>query len=193
MAVCDITKGKILLTCKDSIGGLKNIYFANYGDYDIQTTNPYGSSVNDNFMITDLGDLSEVFQYRLKNTGNTFQQDIETSVDNGVVVYKPTLTVNLTKVNEDMELQVYKMAIGNPLIFVETHSGKIFLCGLDNGMELSGNSQVAGEMNGFNGYQLTFTGEERYPVHYLDKNTPEALKELVSESNMDVDPPKPKV
>lgn len=183
MAVCDITKGKILLACKDSVGGLKNIYFANYGDYNMTTTNPYGLT-GSNFMITDLGDLTEVFQYRLKNTGNTFQQDIEGSVDNGVVVYKPTLTVNLTKINEDMELQVYKMAIGNPLIFVETQSGKIFLCGLDNGLELSGNSQVGGEMNGFNGYQLTFTGEERYPIHYLDATTQTALKALVSADNI---------
>lgn len=186
MAVCDITKGKILLACKDTVGGLKNIYFANYGDYDMETTNPFGSTASgSNFMITDLGDLTEVFQYRLKNTGNTFQQDIEGSTDNGTVVFRPTLTANLTKINADMELQVYKMAIGNPLIFVETQSGKIFLCGLDNGMELSGNSQVAGEMNGFNGYQLTFTGEERYPVHYLDETTQTALKNLVSSDNLD--------
>lgn len=184
MAVCDITKGKILLACKDTVGGLKNIYFVNYGDYDLTTSDPFGASES-NFMITDLGDITEVFQYRLKNTGNTFQQDIEGSTDNGVVVFRPTLTANLTKVNADMELQVYKMAIGNPLIFVETQSGKIFLCGLDNGMELSGNSQVAGEMNGFNGYQLTFTGQERYPVHYLDDTTITALKGLVSSDNLD--------
>lgn len=183
--VCDITQGKIALPCKNNSGGLKNIYMVNHGDYNFDTTSPFDMSAEDAFTILDLGDLAEVFQYRLKNTGNTFNQTIEGSVDNGTIVYRPTLTVNLTKINKEMELQVYKMAIGNPIIFVESMSGEIFCAGMVNGMELSGNSLIEGELGGFNGYQLTFTGEEIYPVHYLDTATKEALKILVSEDNMD--------
>lgn len=183
--VCDITQGRVTLPCKNSVGGLKNIYIANFGDYGFDTTNPFNMAAEDTFSLLDIGDLDEVFQYRLKNTGNTFQQDIEGSTDNGTVVFRPTLVVNLIKLSKEMELQIYKMAIGNPLIFVETQAGEVFLAGMDNGMELSGNSAVGGDMADFTGYNLTFTGEERYPVHYLDSSTIEALKALVSEDNMD--------
>ena len=35
--MCDISKGKNQLQCKDAISGLKAIYIANYDDYDFIT------------------------------------------------------------------------------------------------------------------------------------------------------------
>lgn len=179
-----ITKGKNTLSCRNNVGGLKNIYFANDGEYDFTATSPVGSTSSITFTITDLGTLDEVFQYRLKNSGNTFQEDITVSEDNGTVMYSQVLNVTLVKVNEDMDLQAYKMATSNPKIFVETNSGKVFLLGKENGCILSGNSQVQGTLDAINGYQLTFTSNERYPKHFLDSAAVTALKALVSEENI---------
>lgn len=185
MANCDITKGRTALACRDAVGGIKNIYFANQGDYEYEYTTIVGSTSSvAGFTVTDLGTLSEVFQYRVKNSGNTFDQAIESSVDNGITVYTPTLTVALTRLNPDLELQVYLMAISNPQIFIETHQGDILLMGMENGAQLAGNVTIGGSMADFTGFNLTFTGEEKYPAFYLDSASKTALKQLISSSNI---------
>ena len=73
---CDITKGKALLTCKDAVSGLKAVYIANYDNYDYTV-----SSTQAGHLLTDLGDLDVVYKFELKNSGNTFNQDITSSRD----------------------------------------------------------------------------------------------------------------
>ena len=57
---CIITKGK-LLGCKDQRGGIKNLYMANFAEYGYTIANQ---------VLTDLGDLAEVFKYEVKATTN---------------------------------------------------------------------------------------------------------------------------
>lgn len=185
MANCDVTKGRNTIACKNAVGGIRNIYLAPMDVYNFTLVTPTGATGSDvPFTITDIGSVSECFQYRLKHTGNVYQQDVTSSSDNGTTTFKPTLTVNLTKVSPEMELQMYLMAISSPIIFVETNGGEVFLMGKDNGVELSGNSQVQGTFDSFNGYQLTFSAEEMHPVYYLTSSAITALKQTVSSSNI---------
>lgn len=185
MAKCDITKGRLAIACRDAVGGIKNIYLANQGDYEYEFVGVPGPSASEaGFTLTDLGNLSEVFQYRVKNSGNTFEQPFESSVDNGTTVYNPTLTVALTKLSPDLELQVYLMAISNPQVFIETQQGDILLMGMDNGVQLAGNTSIGGGMGDFTGFNLTFTGQEKYPALYLSETSKTALKQLISSNNI---------
>ena len=56
---CDISYGALNLTCKDGISGLKAIYLANYDEYSFVVA----SGATAGHIMTDLGDLDEVFQY----------------------------------------------------------------------------------------------------------------------------------
>lgn len=179
---CDISKGKLELACKDAVGGLNAIYLANYSD-------SYGFTVSSGtasgHVLTDLGSVTEVFKYALKNTANTFQQDIQSSRDNGTTLFNQVLNFTLTKLNKDMEFQVKMMALGRPQIFVETNSGDVFLMGKDFGCEISGSSQVQGTLDALNGYVLTATAQEREPIYYLDSSSVTALAALVSADNIE--------
>ena len=137
---CDITKGKGLLACKDAVSGIKAIYIANYDNYNFVT-----SSTDAGHLLTDLGDLDVVYKYELKNSGNTFTQDITSSRDNGTTFFNQTLNFVLTKLSSEMEFQIKMLAWGRPIIFVEANSGDIFLMGKEHGCEISGNSQISGE------------------------------------------------
>ena len=57
---CLISKGK-LLGCKDQRGGVKNLFFANFGDYGFTITA---------HEVIGLGTLDEVFKYEVKATSN---------------------------------------------------------------------------------------------------------------------------
>jgi len=176
---CDISKGKNQLACKSTVSGLKAIYLANYDDYEYVT-----SSTIAGHLLTDLGNLTEVFKYELKNTGNSYLQTIESSSDTGVTVYNQALTFILTNLNAEMEFQVAQMVKGRPQIFVEANNGKFFLLGLKNGMEISGTAGIGGAMNSLNGYTLNASGMEQDPAWYLDSASITALKALVSTASV---------
>lgn len=176
---CDISKGKNLLSCKNAVSGLKAIYLANFDEYDYVT-----SSTLSGHTLTDLGDLDEVFKFELKNSANTFQQDINSNRDNGTTFFNQVLNFTLTKLSAEMEFQVKMMAWGRPQVFVETNGGLIFLIGKEHGCEIAGNSQVQGTMDSLNGYVMTATAMEPEPIFYLDSASITALKALVSTNNI---------
>lgn len=177
---CDITKGKNILQCKDAVSGLKAIYIANYDDYQFTT-----SSTDAGHLLSDLGSLSEVFKFELKNSGNTFTQDITSSRDNGTTFFSQTLNFVLTKLSSEMEFQIKMLAWGRPQIFVEANSGDFFLMGAKHGCEISGRSEVQGTMDSLNGYTLTATAMEKDPIWYLTGSASTALSALVSTENID--------
>jgi hypothetical protein len=180
MAGCSISKGKASLACKNVISGFKAIYMANFDEYDYVT-----SSTTAGHVLTDLGDLDEVFKFALKNTGNNFTQEIISSDDTGTTSFSQVLTFILTKLNSEMEFQVKMMAWGRPQIFVEMNTGQFFLMGKDNGCQVTGNSAVGGAADSLNGYTLTATASmEKDPIWYLSEDAVTALKALVSNVNV---------
>jgi len=176
---CNISKGKNALVCKNAISGFKAIYLANYDEYNFVT-----SSTDSGNILTDLGDLTEVFKYSLKNTGNSFSQAITSNRDTGTTTFSPVLTFILTKLDKEMEYQVKMMAWGRPQVFVELSSGQIFLMGTEEGNEVAGTAQVGGAKDSLNGYTLTATGVEKDPIFYLNDVSVTALKALASASNI---------
>lgn len=180
MAQCDITKGQLGLACKNTVSGIKAIYIANYDEYNYLT-----SSTSAGHILTDLGDLTEVFKFDLKNSGNTFNQEINSNRDNGTTLFNQVMTFVLTKLNKEMEFQVKLMAWGRPQIFVEMNSGQVFLMGIENGCEITGNGAVGGTLDSLNGYTLTATATEPAPIYYLEAATITALKVLISTENIE--------
>lgn len=178
--MCDVSKGKIALACKNAVSGLKALYIANYDDYGFVV----GSTASGH-VLTDLGTLDVVYKYELKNTGNTYQQDINSNRDTGTTFYNQVVNFILTKVSKEMEFQIKMLAWGRPQIFLELQSGQILLLGKNNGCEIGGNSAVGGTMDSLNGYTLTATGMEPEPAYYLDSTSITALKALVSIDNID--------
>jgi len=176
---CDITKGKNLLTCKDAVSGLKAIYVANYDEYGFTT-----SSTDAGHLLTDLGSLTDVYKFELKNSGNTFNQDITSSRDNGTTFFNQTINFVLTKLSAEMEFQIKMLAWGRPQIFVEANSGQFFLMGEKHGCEISGKSEVQGTMDSLNGYTLTAVAMEKDPIWYLTGSMSTALIALVSTDNI---------
>ena len=177
---CDITRGKIELECKDAVSGLKSIMLANYADYGFTVSSTTASGE----ALTDLGTLAEVFKYELKNTANTFQQDILSSRDNGTTLWTQILNFTLTKVTPDLEYEMKMAALGRPIIFVEANSGQVFVIGQEFGCEISGSSQIQGTLDSLNGYVMTATATEKNPIYYLDSGSVTALDALVSASNL---------
>ena len=88
---CDLTKGR-KEPCKDVVGGLRAIYFVDYGDL--------GTVTQTDDEITDLSGTFSAYKYELKG-GSSFEQSISSSRDNGTTFFEQTLNLTLKKLSKE--------------------------------------------------------------------------------------------
>lgn len=167
---CTLSLGR-LVPCKDSVGGLKNVYFADFGKLgtvtidddstgDNEVSNMTGTTVSavDNSLI--------LYKYELKGN-SSFEQTITASRENGTTFFEQNLTLTLTKLTKADHKELKLIAFGRPHVFVEDYNGNVFLAGLKHGMDVNGGTIVTGAaMGDLSGYTLTLQGMETLPANF---------------------------
>ena len=163
MACTFISDGRAL-NCKDSVGGLKAVYFA---EFDEATNIGWVKDTSDD-TIDDITTAGTVFKYDLKGN-STFEQTITASRENGTVFYEQVLNLTLPKLSAVDNKAIKLLTWDNPQVLVEDYNGNIFLVGLQNGADVSGGTIVTGgAMGDMSGYTLTLTAMEKIPANFLD-------------------------
>ena len=150
--------------CKDVVGGIKNIYFVDFGDLgtvsetDDEVTNMTGDSSNN---LT-------AYKYEVKGN-SSFEQNITSSRENGTTFFEQTLNLTLHKLSKEDNKELKLLAYGRPHVAVEDYNGNVFLMGLEHGADVSGGTVVTGAaMGDLSGYTLTLTGMERKPANFMN-------------------------
>ena len=159
---CDLTAGR-KVPCKDVIGGIVRIWFADFGD--LGTVTQTADEITD--ITGDSSNLITVYQYDLKGT-NSLETAITSSRENGTTFFEETLTLTLPKLSKEDNKELKLMAYGRPHIVVEDRNGNCMLAGLEHGMEVTGGSIATGTAFGdLSGYSLTLTGQELEPANFI--------------------------
>ena len=158
---CDIAAGR-LEPCKDSVGGLKAVYFVNY-DATIYTG---ATIVSDE--ITAFGSAVTLYKFDLKGTNNSFDEAGETSRDNGTTFFTQTGTLVLKKQDAVTQKQLKLLSYGRPLVFVEDHNGNFRVAGLENGCEVTVGTASGAAMGDLSGYNVSFAGTEKGMASFVD-------------------------
>ena len=159
---CDLTKGR-LEPCKDVVGGLKAVYFTDFGDLGTVT------KVDDE--ITVLSGTFSAYKYDLKG-GSSFEQAITSSRENGTTYFEQTLNLTLKKLSKEDNKEIKLLAYGRPHVAVEDYNGNVFVMGLAHGAEVTGGTIVTGAaMADLSGYTLTFVAQEVEPANFLTAPT----------------------
>jgi hypothetical protein len=177
---CTIAAGRIE-QCKDSVSGLRNIYFINYKLEKSDIT--YDATNTD--LITAVTNASTLYKYELKSTENTFEQTINSDRNAGTTFFTQTLNVKLKKQDIATSKNVKILAYGRPHIVVETNSGQFFLMGLNHGCDVTaGTLSTGGAMGDFNGYSLTFEAQEECYANFLNASTQAAMVTLFTSATL---------
>ena len=156
---CDLTKGRVE-PCKDVVGGLKAVYFVDYGDLGSVTTGADDT-------ITDIDGTFTAYKYDLKGN-SSFEQTINASRENGTVFFEQTLNLTLKKLSAADHKEIKLLSYGRPHIVVEDYNGNAFLMGVEHGAEVTGGTIVTGAaMGDLSGYTLTFSAMEKLPAQFL--------------------------
>tara|TARA_B110000285_G_scaffold196176_1_gene226967 strand:+ start:55 stop:636 length:582 start_codon:yes stop_codon:yes gene_type:complete len=164
---CDLTLGR-KEPCKDVVGGLKNVYFVDFGDL--------GTVTLTNDEITNITGLNQdgnltAFKYELKGN-SSFEQAITSSRENGTTFVEQTLTLTLKKLTKEFNKELKLLAYGRPHVAVEDYNGNVFMMGLEHGAEVTGGTVSTGAaMGDLSGYTLTMVASEISPANFMDSDT----------------------
>lgn len=157
---CEITQGRAL-PCKDGIGGIKNVYFANYGTISVT------EGADDTIAATEFN-LDTFYKYDINNGASSLTQNIQSNKQNGTTAFEQVLELTLPRLSAADNLEVKLLAFGRPHIVVEDYNGNFWLVGKENGADVTGGSIVTGAaMGDLAGYTLTFTAMERKPANSI--------------------------
>ena len=159
---CDLSLGR-KEPCKDVVGGIKAVYFTDFGDL--------GTVTETNDEITDLSGTFTAFKYEVKGN-SSFEQNITSSRENGTTFFEQTLNLTLHKLSKEDNKELKLLAYGRPHVAVEDYNGNVFVMGLQHGADVSGGTIVTGAaMGDLSGYTLTLTGMEVKPANFVASPT----------------------
>ena len=158
---CDITSGRSL-PCKDGIGGIKNVYFANYDSVSVT------EEADDSVLATAFaGDT--FYKYDINNGASSLTQNIQSNRENGTTAFEQVLELTLPRLSKEDNFEIKLIAFGRPHIVVEDYNSNFWFVGKENGTDVTGGSVVTGAaMGDLAGYTLTLTAMERKPANYID-------------------------
>ena len=155
---CLLTSGRNL-GCKTSNGGLKAVYFADYGTL--------GDSTIASGEITAISGTPTFFQYDIKGN-SSLETTINSSRENGTTFYTQTLNLTLPILDKSTQEEIKILATARPHVAVEDYNGNFFLVGLKNGAETTGGTIVSGAaMGDLSGFTLTLEGTEKDPAYFV--------------------------
>ena len=155
---CLITSGR-KVPCKSAVGGIKAIYFAQYGTL--------GDATIVAGEITDLSGATDWFQFDVKGN-SSMETAITSSRENGTTFYDTTLNMTLTFQDKATQEELKLIAHARPHVAVEDYNGNFFLVGLENGGDVNGGTIVTGAaMGDLTGYTLTVNAQESAPPYFV--------------------------
>ncbi len=171
---CSLTTGR-KVPCKSAVGGIKTIYFADYGTL--------GDATISAGEITAFAGTPDFFQFDVKGS-SALETAINSSRENGTTFYESTLTMSLTFQDKATQEELKLIAHARPHVVVEDYNGNYFLLGLEHGAEVSGGSITTGAaMADLSGYSLTIVAQETAPPYFV---TPAAV--TADASAVQIDP-----
>jgi len=148
--------------CKDVVGGIKNIYFVDFGNL--------GTITEANDEVTNMtGSSGSLTAYKYEVKGNSsFETNITSSRENGTTFFEQTLNLTLHKLSKEDNKELKFLAYGRPHVVVEDYNGNCMLMGLENGADVSGGTIVTGAaMGDLSGYTLTLSAMEKKPANFM--------------------------
>lgn len=163
---CDISQGRGI-SCKEGAAGLLSLYFLNEGfavGYDETDTEQI-----DNIYLKDVsvGAKVTVYEWKLDHTGANFQENVNSSRDNGTYSHEQVITAVLQGLTSEDTVQVKQLLRGKPACIVHYRNGDARLVGLTRGIDTQGNNQSGGALSDFKGYNLTLTANEQDAAPFL--------------------------
>lgn len=167
---CALTSG-YTLDCKDSSGGIVEIYFIEKGNLSTVAT---ASGV-----VTGITKASSkrFWKYELPKETGSLQETINGNIQNGTVFYASELKLVVNKLSVAVRNEIKLLAQNTLVAVVKDNNAKYWMVGKNRGIDLTGGTLGTGTAFGDrSGFDLTFGGSEPEPMFEVDSTVAAALE-----------------
>ena len=159
--MCDFITAGRTEPCKDSVGGIKAVYFIDFAGFTVQ----YDPTSSD--IIGTVSGTPDAYKYEVRGS-STYTENIQSSRENGTTAFEQVLELSLKKLTKEDHKAIKLLSFNRPHIIIEDNNGNAFVSGLKYGMDVTGGTVVTGgAMADMSGYTLTFTGMELVPANFI--------------------------
>ena len=149
---CDLTAGR-LWECKEQVGGIKTVYFADFGDLT-------GLTVSNGAISTGLTGKT-LYRYELPDYTGNLTETLTASAESGTLFYEQALEITLHKLRAADSDEIKLLAKGRPHCIVVDNNDNQLLLGFQKGLNVTTVAGQTGTQAGdLSGYVLSFTASE---------------------------------
>jgi hypothetical protein len=152
---CALTQG-YTLDCREGIGGLKEVYIMELANL--------SSSTELSGVITSITKATgkRFWKYSLVRETSNAEETISGNEQNGTIFYDQTVNIVLNKRQASVRNEVMLLAKNFLVIIGVENSGKAFMYGKTQGLQLlTGKAETGVAWGDRNGYTLPFNGKEQ--------------------------------
>ena len=111
------------------------------------------------------------YKFDVRNN-SSYTENIQASRESGTNYFEQVLELTLIKLTKEDHKAIKVLSVQRPHIIIEDNLGNLMLAGLEHGCDVTGGTVVTGgAMGDMSGYTLSFTGMERFPANFLDKDS----------------------
>lgn len=167
---CLLTRG-FEKDCRDSVGGIKTVYIANWSQIDDTT------EVDGEVTAITLAAGAYFHEYQLRRQTSSFTENYEGSEENGTLFHEQEVNVILTRLEAAKRNEMYLMGKGDVVIIAQDNNNNYLLFGLENGLTLGGSASSGTSFGDLSGYELTFSGQEKEPARFVSGSIIDGLLE----------------
>lgn len=191
MAYCNQTLAGITLDCTNSLGGVKTVYIANYGDVtkvELDTVDDSTPTSADTTygMITGItmttpkeGEIAPKFKpYQFRKQTGSMTSTLTVDETAGVNYVSTELSLVFTKMETAKRIEMSALAIGQLAVIVEDSNGKYWYLGYDDYVSATAGGGNTGTAKGDgNNYTLTLRDESDTYPYEITKEAVDAVIE----------------
>lgn len=172
MAYCNQTLNGIILDCSNSLGGIKTIYIANYGD----VTNVAVDDASGEITGITMAESTTFKPYQFRKQTGSMTSTLTVDETAGVNYVSTELSLVFTKMETAKRLELSALSIGQLAVIVEDSNGKYWFLGKDDYVSATaGGGQTGVSKGDGNNYTLTLKDESDTYPYEITKDAVEAV------------------
>lgn len=172
MAYCNQTLAGIQLDCTNSLGGIRTVYIANYGDVTAVELDDVSGMITG---ITVSGN-GKFKQYSFRKQTGSMTSTLNVDETAGINYVSTELSLVFTKMETAKRLEMTALAKAQLAVIVEDSNNKFWYLGFDDYVSASAGSANSGQNKGdSNNYGLTLKDESETFPYEVDSNIIDGL------------------
>ena len=174
MAYCNQTLNGITLDCSHSLGGIKTVYIANYGDVESVSADTESGKI----VSVTMAASAKFKPYQFRKQTGSMTSTLTVDETAGVNYVSTELSLVFTKMETAKRLELSALSIGQLAVIVEDSNGTFWYLGKDDYVSATAGGAQTGTAKGDgNNYTLTLRDEsDTYPFE-IDKSAVDSIIE----------------